>query len=288
DELRFSEIEQRLLALEEQAASQQGIQSASYLSDEESATGFADSNCDSPVSCDSCREAGNGDCGGKYYAEVQLTWMRLHLEESVAGKLSESYDISPRIIMGYEDACGVGGRVRYWHYDENTDIVTNGGGDIRFQLDVFDVEAANRFHVRRTDIVLAGGIRFADVEVVDVGNNNMDNSMLGLTLAADLQTSLWSSCGNRLSGVYGGRLSLLGGDWERGAGEGLHDFMQDVRDDNLVVQELYGGLQYSYCYGGYDLYTRFTWEMQSWASDAILGADKFGFVGPALHFGANF
>jgi hypothetical protein len=230
-----------------------------------------------------------GRCGkptGVYYAEVQAMWMRAHLMEGAVGKLSEQYELAPRFIGGYEGANGVGARIRWWHYGHQTPVISTGEG-IRFQFDVIDLEGTSRFHLlKSTDLVVSGGFRWTTAEITFDGDTD-DNGMLGLTFAADLRTLICGGCQRQWAGICGARLSTLGGNWEGDGG-----FVPESRDDNLVVQELYAGVEYS-CRtrGGQDLFARLVWEMQNWHSDAIAqnsGADSIGFVGPGIHVGAGF
>ena len=276
--MRYSGLEQRLAALEAQIASQQGVRSASYL-DEGGAATTNPCDCPSNYSCEN---------GGAYF-EFHMLWMRPHINEDLAGKLSEEHYFSPRWILGYEDACGIGVRTRYWRFDHAVDA--DAQDSIRIGMDVLDVEATNRFHFRRTDLVVGGGIRIADMDLEDLDGDNVGLDALGLTLAADVRTQLWQYCRNRWAWVYGGRIAVMGGDWG-----GDNDFVDtigpaEVRDDNLMVHELYAGLEYGYAYSRYDLYTRVTFEMQNWHSDVLADlteTDSIGFVGPGIHFGANF
>jgi hypothetical protein len=221
------------------------------------------------------------------YAEVQVIWMRAHLMEDAIGKLSEQYKFSPRLVMGYEDPCGIGARLRYWHYDHTTEILgTN--DDITFQFGVADIEVTSRFAIRKTDVVISGGGRWASIDVGlndDFVNTDM---MMGLTVAADVRTQICGGCNKQWAGIAGGRWSTLGGNWE-GSGQG---FVPSVRDDNIVVQELYGGVEYMCCTKrGRILYARLTFEIQNWHSDAaaqLAGTDSIGFVGPGIHVGGSF
>jgi hypothetical protein len=79
----------------------------------------------------------------------------------------------------------------------------------------------------------------------------------------------------------------MGGDWEGDAG----GFLDPVRDDNVVVEELYGGVEYLCVRGDYDLFARLIFEVQNWHSDAAAqdaGADSIGFVGPGIEVGMMF
>ena len=297
DGMRYSGLEQRLAALEAQVAAQQGVQSASYLSDSPG-DATASGCCDNAASCCDCTTSGCcqpscgcNDCCGTTYGYYEMLWIRPHVNEDFAGKLSEEHNFSSRYVLGYEDGCGLGARVRYWSYDHAQDVLTD-GDTIRFELDVFDLEATNHFCFNRTDLVLAGGLRVANMDLGDDGGDHADIDALGITMAADVRTRLYSRCCNTWSWVYGGRISILGGDWN-----GDNDFINtigpaEVRDDNLFVSELYAGLEYGYNYNGWDLFSRVTFEMQNWRSD-VLGevsttTDSISYIGPGISFGASY
>ena len=139
---------------------------------------------------------------------------------------------------------------------------------------------------------MGGGLRIADLTLVDDAGDSVDCDALGLTLAADVRTRLCSYCCNTWSWVYGGRVAVLGGDWE-GDNTFINTIVEpQVRDDNLFVQEIYAGVEYVYGYNGWDLYSRVTFEMQNWRSD-VLGevsqtTDSISFIGPGISFGVNY
>jgi hypothetical protein len=261
----------------------------------DAATGCGDS-CDVACEgCESCDCAANGGAGcGRcsqasqrsiMYGEVQLLWLRAHVMEDAVGKLSEQYEFSPRLIAGCETCNGIGARGRFWHYGHQSEFLGDSDG-IRFDLDVIDIEATSRFAIHRSDLVVSGGFRWTTMEIAT--DDTVSNNMLGLTFAADLRTAMCSSCDRQWSGICGARFSLLGGDWD-GQGGG---FVDREQDDNLVVQELYAGVEYLCCMkGGANLFARLVFEMQNWHSDAMAQSadtDSIGFVGPGAHFGASF
>lgn len=245
-------------------------------------------DCGTPAVC--CGETGGCDCDcerGRIYGEVQAMWLRAHMNEDVVGKLSEFYDFTPRFIVGYEDAYGVGGRGRYWQYGE--DLNTLSGDQIRFEFGVFDVEGSKRLDLRSAELTISGGARFADLELTDDDGDTVDNSMLGLTVAADLRAVVSRTCRSECAFVGGARWSILGGNWE---GDGGNDFTGgEVRDDNLTVQEIYGGFEWGCQTEVGDVFARLVWEMQNWHSDVLAqnsGTDTIGFVGPGVHFGMSY
>ncbi len=256
-----------------------------------SRTCSVESCCEScPSDCEACGcDDPCGDCFGNemgcgiYYAEVQNMFMRAHVNNDVIGKLREKYEYSPRIVLGYEAPSGVGGRVRYWNYTRTTST-TSDLNSLRFDFDVIDVEGTSRFSSKRADLVLSGGLRWADMTINEDGSNKVDAEMPGITFAADVRAAF----GSQWAGVCGARWSMLGGDWGVYAN---NNFIEATRDDNVNVQEIYGGFEYRRHQRGGDVYARFVFEVQNWHSDA-LGAnadtDTFSFVGPGIHAGASF
>lgn len=307
DQLRYSGLEHRLAALEAQVAAQQGIQTASYMDDTDgaaapeaassSACGCADDSCSGL-----CFSPGPCCCDGGAYATFEFLWIRPHVNEDWVGKLSEEYQLSSRAVLGYENCCGWGARVRYWQYDHTIQILDP--AQMAMDIDVVDLEATSRVGFRSTDFVFAGGFRYVHWTIEDGDFTPIDlDDAIGLTVAADARTPLCTYCNSRWSFVYGARWSILGGDWE-----GDNDIVDTiggtntVRDDNIVVTELYTGVEYLFCYGGYDFFTRGTVEMQNWRSD-VLGepgigngiaplsvgsTNSVGFVGIGAMLGMNF
>jgi hypothetical protein len=173
---------------------------------------------------------------------------------------------------------------------------------IGIELDVWDVEATNRFRLRKTDIVVAGGFRYANWDLADADGTGVELDAYGLTMAADLRTLVWCCGRNQFAFVYGGRMSILAGDWE-GDNDIIDTIVEpQVRDDSVYVPELYVGVEYTYRYCDYDLFMRATYEMQSWRSDvlsepgignglapgSIGSVNSVGFIGPGFHLGLRY
>jgi hypothetical protein len=231
----------------------------------------------------SCHETKKSVC----YAEVQNMFLRPHINEDAVGKLSEKYDWTPRFVVGFETPSGVGTRGRYFNYSQDVTILDNGGVDeLGLDFQVIDVEGTGRIRTTHADVVLSGGFRWANIEITE-DDDTIDSSMPGLTVAADGRTVFCRGCKSEWAGVAGARWSLLGGDWE---GE-ENDLVDEARDDNVVVHELYGGVEWVCRTRSCDFYTRLVFEMQNWHSDVIgenSATDSIGFVGPAIHGGVTF
>jgi hypothetical protein len=208
------------------------------------------------------------------------------MSDQVVGKLSEDYEFSPRFILGFRNIGPLDGRVRYWHYARDTNV--RGGGDIRVEWDVLDLEAVHYFEGRRSQLALAAGIRFADAKLEDTNEADCGSDMVGLTMAADGLTPVLRMQNGYCGWVYGGRISILGGDW--GTDPDSDFILGPFRDDNVFVSELYAGAELARCVGRATVRGRILFDMQNWRSDALAndGLESIGFIGPAVQLGADF
>jgi hypothetical protein len=224
---------------------------------------------------------------GPLYGDVQLNFLRIHLMEGSVGKLSERYELSPRFTIGFDGNGSIGGRVRYWIYDRETPVLS--GGQIGVEFNVIDIEATHRFQVGRSDLIVAAGFRWAGIDISDVDGDGTSTDLIGLTLAADAHTPLCDYHGGQLAWVYGGRLSVLGGDWN---GSSNNDLVSgELQDDNVLVESIFVGVQYAMLYRECNVVARLAFEVQNWHSDVLsqnAGADSLGFLGPGVHIGATF
>ena len=294
--LNFSDLSARLAKIEAQLAIQDDVHQAAFCE----GCGCGECGCGNGCGCCGCCDCGDCcgccdccnacGCGGGTYAQFEILFLRAHVLEDAAGlgKLSEEYEISPRFVLGFENGCGQGARIRYWHYGHQQNSIDDPALGVRFEWNVLDLEATNRLQFCRTDVVLGGGVRLANTEIMS--SPNIDADLIGLTAAVDAETVICCDCCrcSYWSAIYGSRLSILGGDWE---GAGNTYIPGPIRDDNVVVTELYGGVEYGCCYRGLDLFSQLKFEVQNWHSDALAanaGTDSIGFVGPGFVIGAGY
>ena len=145
------------------------------------------------------------------------------------------------------------------------------------------------FEGRRSQLSLSAGIRFVNAEIEDPNGNESESNMVGLTMAADGLTPAFRMRNGYCGWVYGGRLSILGGDW---GGDANSVFLDErFRDDNILVTELYVGAELARCCGRTTVRGRLLFDMQNWRSDALAteaDVESIGFLGPALQLGADF
>ncbi len=224
----------------------------------------------------------------RFSADIELMMLRPQIAETAIGKLSENYQFSPRLILGVAGAGNFDGRLRYWHYDRNSDVL-GADGSIRLKFDVLDLEALHHFKPGKSDIAVSGGLRLAGIRLTDLESDECNTELLGLTMAADGLTPLGEFPGGHLGLVYGGRLSILGGHWD---GDPTSQFVDArIRNDNVLVNELYGGVELARRLGNFDVRARLLFEMQNWRSDVLAqysGVESIGVLGPALQIGADF
>jgi hypothetical protein len=259
--------------------------------------GCCDSGCGDYGGCGQCggnpccceqQQCYSDACSGEKltmcYLEIQNVFLRAHVNEEAVGKLSEQYEWTPRFVAGFELPSGIGARGRYFNYDEETPILDDPGEELGLKFEVIDVEGTGRIRTTHADVILSGGFRWADIEITE-DDDTIQCDGPGLTVAADGRTVICRGCKSEWAGVAGARWSLLGADWE-GDDNAL---VEETRDDNLVVKELYGGVEWVCRTGHCNFYTRAVFEMQHWSSDALDENDAtIAFVGPAIHGGVTF
>ena len=221
-------------------------------------------------------------------ADVELMLLRPQIAETATGKLSEDYQFSPRVILALQGAGNFDGRLRYWHYDRSSDVLGT-DNDIRLKFDVLDIEALHHFAARKSELTLSAGLRLAGLHLTDTADSKCSTNLIGLTMAADGMTPLGEFPGGHFGLVYGGRLSILGGNW---GGDDTSQFVnQQIRNDNVLVHELYGGVELARRCGVFDVRARLLFEMQNWHSDVLAqnaGLQSIGLFGPGLQLGADF
>lgn len=223
----------------------------------------------------------------RYYADVQLNFLRAHVMENFAGKLSEKYELSPRVVVGWERQNLIDGRARYWHYGRNTPVLT--GGEIRIEFDVVDLEATRTVALGNSAVLVAAGLRTARIDLEDFNGGTAGCDLLGATVAGDFHTLLCRVREGELVGVARARMSILAGDWGQ---NGRSIFVPNqLQDDNVVVDELYAGLAYERCCRKANVHFQLGFEMQNWHSDVLAQnarGDSLSFIGPGLEIGASY
>ena len=154
---------------------------------------------------------------------------------------------------------------------------------------MLDIEAVHRFEGRRTELALSGGLRLANIQLTDTADERSDSYQFGLTVAADGLTRVLCIPGGYCGWVYGGRVSILGGDW--GGDDNSVFINRRIYDDNMLVTELYAGIEVARKCRVCTVRGRALYEMQNWRSDVLAqnaGIESIGFIGPAVQIGVDF
>jgi len=238
-----------------------------------------------------CDQIGSNcdDQRAHFSADVELLFLRPRITEGPVGNLSQTYNFSPRFILEARNGAGLDVRARYWHYGRGTDALSNSDGQIRLEFDVLDLEAVHRMSWRRSDLALSAGLRMANLKLTDPIDESCGSHPLGLTMAADGLVQLCCLQNGYCGWVYGGRFSILGGDWD--GDENSVFINREVADDNILASELYIGLECARKCGNCNVGGRVLFELQDWDSDALASyasIQSIGFLGPALQVGVEF
>jgi hypothetical protein len=234
-----------------------------------------------------CLEENDSRPTRRYIADIELLALRTHFSEDPLGKLGEHYELSERVTIGVEKPNGIGGRIRYWSYDRTMPNL-QGGSDLGADFSVTDFEGTTHICSQSFDLLLAGGIRFADIRLDTDSGHVRSNQMPGATIALDLRGFIChtESLALEWHSISGARLSILGCDWRSDNG-----LIAETRDDNVTAMEIYGGFECSHYSCGHEYNARLTFEAQNWRSDALgenTGIDSIGFVGPGLNLGMKY
>ena len=329
NEMRFSDLEARIAAVEQKTSAIPGLKSAAFLSDGDPIDAVAPNDADrthadeelsspsifsgtsstaevvavaarvaaaaAPVSaaacaCGSCVRSANA-ASAEWTAAATEQWaattrkstcmfLRTHMMEDVVGKLSEKYEFTPRFILGYETA-------------ERRGCPACATSPMAAPPTVL---SARRRHSASSSTCSTSKRPASSSRAATNWSSPAVSaspaSRRGLGRRSGRARRARHHCGGRFPHACsvaiavsngrpscGARWSVLGGDWE-GSDDG---FVEPLRDDNVVVQELYGGVEYSCHYCNYVLWARLVFEMQNWHSDVMsqsAGVDSIGFVGP--------
>jgi len=224
---------------------------------------------------------------GQVYSDVDLIAMQV--QSPVPGTSWDDFSFSQRVELGYRlEACGV--RARYWHFDNDFEFAPPVELGLRFN--VLDLEATKQVG----DFLISGGFRVADwglstngftIGATQVDPSSADTTQFGVTLAAEGNTQLCGGESWGLAAVYGGRLSLLTGDWNYNRSTNttlsqIGNFGNDTQD----VLEAFAGLEARYGRA----FARTALEMQRWDSNALdrRGWYDIGFLGIGTTVGVRF
>ena len=224
------------------------------------------------------------------YFAAELVVAKPHFEDEYdPGFLDEArydYDVSPRIIGGFSNARGLGGRVRYWQWNHNSSPGPAAEAPFRLYNQALDLETTMKVRLSSIDLTLFGGGRYGRVEHNTSDGDGVTFEGFGPTLGVDLLAPI--RCKN-LSLLAGFRYSTLFGHSSFGvAPRGEDDLMHGV-DTQL-------GVQYSHSVANGSLNVKAYVESQLWdgatqdpdndLDDVSTTDDVFGFL--AYVFGVEY
>lgn len=268
EELSYSELVSRLEALESQLDNQQAEFASFNL-------GGGTQKYD-----DGCGKGGKGGCGPQrsVYGSYELTVLQPQISVPLLGLgFGDDYLTGHRLILGAENSNGIGGRIRYWTFDQSINAVTGPPVTVAINMDVLDGEVTMREHLCSFDMLLSGGFRYGRAGFSPAGpQGNGPGEFyyegIGPTVALEAQRH------------FGDRGLYLIGNF-RGSqlfGQISNNNNGPITDDELyTVLESQLGLGWSRQMNRGILDLRAVWENQSWLNDNFPGSN-FGFTGFTL------
>ena len=245
----------------------------SYL--EASPASYADENgCD--LGCDDDCDPG---CGRSFIADIEATFFRYHRSPGVqvgddADQFAEfDHELAPRITLGIVNDEGLGGRIRWWDYNE--DATAPAGGFVSVDTYTIDLEVFQNIQLNScASVEFSGGVRYVDfTEMVGIGFISF-NAFDGLGGVVGAKVRLESRFGT----LYGGaRFALIGDDK-------VFDDVDPGIDTHLDVitsmTEIGTGVEFNRCLSsGATLTGRAGFEWQIWENfveGKDVGNDQFG------------
>lgn len=228
------------------------------------------------------------------YAGFELAVLKAHvgaigisvppipLNASITGPFD--YDVAPRVYLGHELASGLGIRATYFHFDDRGNPsqlgITTG-----LELQSFDLEATNRTKFFGTELLVSGGVRYAQLQQDYQQTLVWESEGVGLTMSAQLTRDIGRT---NLDLFAGGRGSILMTDNEIGI-PGLLVLTND--ESTMKIWEGRIGVRHNFAFSnGANLISEVAMETQNWDSAAIAGiiGNDISLIGPAFRMTLSF
>jgi hypothetical protein len=190
------------------------------------------------------------------------------LADGGPGAASMNYQPAYRVYGGYQNADGLGARIRYFEFDRGTTLATNQFG---VEARYLDLEATQAVDFRRWNLLVSGGLRYAEYSLdrtigVGTARTGVLGGFDGIGLTFGVQ-------GTRDLNRSGSLRLVTSGRWSAVYGNGSIDTTPAtpggvaVRDDLAQILEINVGPQWrrKMRNGGY-LTLGAGFEAQYWAS----------------------
>ncbi len=164
--------------------------------------------------CGCDQDCGGGTCGcfepcchsSGIWAAGELLFLRYHRADGVRVGVNANlgdeeefdFDMTPRLTVGWVRSDGLGGRIRYWEFDHNSN---NDGDADSLDLDTYhwDVETFDTFCLNRNwNLEIAAGARYNEFReaMIDPGNAEVrfnSFSGYGVLTSAELRRCIGTS-----------------------------------------------------------------------------------------------
>lgn len=211
---QMAAMSHRLEAMEVELASYRSgsMQQASYGSSCDSCGG----GCGGCTSCcnDCCPTNFHNDYG--WYVGLEAVYAKPHFADGIeSGDPAYDYELTPRIVAGFKNDCGLGVRARYWYFDDESSAAdgtgsANTGDRHELQMDVIDLELTKDLNWGCVSAIVFGGVRYAEIDHGQVFGGTDRTQVEGIGPTLGFETKAPVLCNGAF--VFNLRYSALFGD----------------------------------------------------------------------------
>jgi len=145
----------------------------------------SDGGCEYSSECNGVCDL-NDCCGSSYggwIVAADLLFMQYQRNNTFDADTSNlSYNPTPRVVVGYQNACGLGVRMRFWDYDHSAPEPLGIPG-ATLDTDTFNIDLEAFKTVQLTDLTtveFSGGIRYNDFRETLNGLGSLGTSFTGI------------------------------------------------------------------------------------------------------------
>lgn len=248
-----------------------------------SAPGTADVILEAPPSDAWCLPPTDSVRTSSWTAAFEVIPSETFLTDGQFGRWDDNNAVPIRIVLGYEDANGVGIRGRFWGLSQD---VSPPADDITLNMSTGSLDLYKRIYFEATDVAFGGGPAGGGVEFVLSDDTHSRFEGGGITMFVDGYYTLSEFTKSEIGAIARARYTMLIGDWRDTTGI----VVPRTDGDTMSVVELAWGLEYRRRFGPCEDHHWFVgWliEYQRWQSDWMsnLAGTQIGVAGCNIYTG---
>lgn len=217
-----------------------------------------------PSSDDWCVPPQSPGRTSSWTAAIELIPSFAYVTDGQFGRWDDDGTLALRLLLGYEDADGIGIRARLWGLSQESETQLD---NVELNLGKFDLDLYKRFYLEQGEIALGAGPSSGGLEFKVDGDGHSRFEGGGASVFLDGYYGLMYFDKSELGAVGRARYSLLLGDW-RDTSSGA--IIPRTDNDTMGVTEVAWGLEYRRRFGpceDHSWYLGVLAEYQRWQSD---------------------